>query len=195
MPARHARQGVIHRPTVRTEKDSFLDIVYDYAAAILTAMVLLVSVFTICFRIAGVDGSSMETTLYNNDRVLLSSHFYEPGYGDIVVINRYNDEPLIKRVIAVEGDKVRIDPATGMIYRNGMLLKETYTTQTTAPGDLPGTVVVPEGKLFVLGDNRAVSLDSRSESIGMIRKDDVVGKAVFRVWPLSRFGGIYGNLE
>lgn len=195
MPARHARQSVIHRPAVRTEKDSFLEIVYDYVAAILTAMVLLVSVFTICFRVAGVDGGSMETTLHHNDRILLFSHFYKPDYGDIVVINRYNDEPLIKRVIAVEGDTIRIDPATGMIYRNGMLLKETYTTQTTAPHDLSGTVTVPEGKLFVLGDNRAVSLDSRSESIGMIRKDDVVGKAVFRVWPLSRFGGIYGNLE
>jgi signal peptidase I len=178
---------------VHTEKSSFLEIVYDYVATFLTAMVLLVSVFTFCFRLAAVSGSSMESTLLHNDRVLLFSHFYEPDYGDIVVINRYGDEPLIKRVIAKAGDTVLIDDNSGFIYRNGQLLKETYTKQRTTPGDLNGVVTVPEGKLFVLGDNRGISKDSRDSSIGMVREDDVVGKAVFRIWPLSRFGRIYGN--
>ncbi len=193
MSARHARTTVIHRPKVHTEKSSFLETVYDYVATFLTAMVILVSVFTLCFRMASVSGGSMESTLLHNDRVLLFSYFYEPNYGDIVVISRCGEEPMIKRVIAKAGDTVLIDPGSGRVYRNGQLVEESYIKQITTPGDLDGVVTVPEGKLFVLGDNRGISKDSRDSTVGMIREDDVVGKAVFRIWPLSRFGFIYGN--
>lgn len=170
------------------EKSSFITTIYEYAEAILLAMLLLVLLFTFCFRVAGVNGSSMEPNLQGNDRLILAVHFYEPAYGDVVVINRYTEDPLIKRVIAVAGDSIRIDETSGQVYRNGVLLEEPYFSGMTSPKELVGEVTVPEGHIFVMGDNRSVSKDSRSVEIGMVDVEDVVGKAVLRVWPLKSFG-------
>ncbi len=183
MHARHAK-----RLYGDDGKIGFTAALYEYAEAMLFAMVLLIVLFTFCFRVAGVEGSSMEPNLYGNDRLILNVHFYEPAYGDIVVINRYTEDPLIKRVIGLEGDTIRIDATSGEIYRNGTLLEEGYINCPTFPKELADEVTVPAGHLFVLGDNREVSKDSRSLEIGMVDEEDVVGKAILRVWPLYKFG-------
>ena len=164
--------------------------IYEYAEAILVAMLLLVLLFTFVFRVATVVGGSMEPTLHTQERLILTTHFYEPTFGDIVVIDRYTQEPLIKRVIGVAGDTIRIDNVKGIVYRNGEALVENYVSGPTSPKELKGEIVVPEGHLFVLGDNRNVSKDSRSVEIGFVDTEDVVGKAVLRVWPLDRFGRV-----
>ncbi len=188
MSARHAK-----KPSVagNTEKGkTFLAAVYEYAETILFAMLLLVLLFTFIFRIAGVVGGSMEPTLYTQERLILTTHFYEPTHGDIVVIDRYTQEPLIKRVIGVAGDTIRIDGANGIVYRNGEALEEGYVSGPTSPKEMEEEVTVPAGYIFVLGDNRAVSKDSRSKEIGLVDTEDVVGKAVWRVWPINRFGAV-----
>ncbi len=185
MSARHAKS-----PTVgNAQKNKLFASLYDYVEAIVVAMVLLLVFFTFLFRIAGVRGGSMQPTLRQNDMLLLSIHMYTPHHGDVVVIDRHTQEPLIKRVIGVAGDTIFIDKQSGAVYRNGQKLEEAYIYKTfTVPNDLTEAVTVPKGHIFVLGDNRSLSKDSRDEEIGMVDLEDVVGKAIFRVWPLDRIG-------
>ncbi len=186
MSARHAKKTSI--PYMAVVKPSSLSVIYDYMETILFAMLLLVLFFTFFFRIAGVKGGSMEPTLHNGERLVLATHFYEPAHGDIVVISRYTEEPLIKRVIGVAGDTIRIDTVSGIVYRNGEPLEERYISAPTDRKEMEEEVSVPAGYIFVLGDNRPVSKDSRSESVGLVDTESVVGKAVWRIWPLNRFG-------
>ncbi len=188
MSARHAKQPTVVGNTAKGKR--FLKTVYEYAETILFAMLLIVLLFTFAFRVAGVVGGSMEPTLHTEERLLLTTHFYTPSRGDIVVIDRYTQEPLIKRIIGVAGDTIRIDGASGIVYRNGEALVERYTSSSTHPKDMDGEITIPEGYVFVLGDNRAVSKDSRSAEIGLVDTEDIVGKAMWRVWPLARFGRI-----
>ncbi len=167
---------------------------FDWVGAMVTALVVLVLLFTFIFRNVGVDGDSMQPTLQTGDRLLLSSLTNEYERGDIVVIDRYTDEPLIKRVIAVAGDTVEILSDNTLLI-NGIEQYEPYIQGYTVPRDMAGVVTVPEGRLFVMGDNRTTSKDSRLNEIGMVSVKDVVGKAIFRLWPLSSFGGVYTNLE
>ncbi len=186
MSARHAKKPSVAGTTAAGK--TFLKTVYEYAETILFAMLLLVLLFTFVFRVAGVVGDSMQPTLYTQERLILTTHFYKPSHGDIVVIDRYTQDPLVKRVIGVAGDTIRIDGVNGIVYRNGEPLTEKYVSSPTSPKDMEGEVTVPEGYIFVLGDNRGVSKDSRSEEIGFVDTEDVVGKAVWRVWPMNRFG-------
>lgn len=189
MSARHAKKTNDVTQTA-VVKPSFLSTIYEYVETVLFAMLLLVILFTFLFRVAGVKGGSMEPTLYTTERLLLTTHFYEPTHGDIVVINRYTEDPLIKRVIGVAGDTIRIDAATGIVYCNGEALQEPYVSAATDPKELIGEITVPEGYIFVMGDNRPVSKDSRSAEIGLVDTESVVGKAVWRLWPLNRFGAV-----
>ena len=145
---------------------------------------------------------SMEDTLQNRNYLILLRTAYkfgnEPKYGDIVVfesdlINEDNgkNKLLIKRVVAKGGDTIAI--RDGFVYRNGEPLDEPYTKDHYTNGAMD-EITVPEGHLFLCGDNRLVSLDSRSESVGFVDEDRLVGKAVFRLFPFSEFGGIYYNL-
>lgn len=188
MSARHAKKPSVVGTTAKSK--NFLMTVYDYAESVLFAMLCLVLLFTFVFRVAGVVGGSMEPTLYTTERLLLTTHFYEPAHGDIVVIDRYTQEPLIKRVIGVAGDTIRIDGMTGIVYRNGEALVERYISGSTSPKEMQGEVTIPDGYIFVLGDNRGVSKDSRSQEIGLVDTEDVVGKAVWRLWPIRRFGAV-----
>lgn len=186
--ARHVKSVVAQEKTAANT--SFLKTVYEYAETILFAMLLLVVLFTFVFRVASVVGGSMEPTLYTEERLILTTHFYEPQFGDVVVIDRYTQDPLIKRVIGVAGDTIRIDGEAGVVYRNGSLLEETYVSGGTSPKEMQGEITVPEGYIFVLGDNRPVSKDSRSTEIGLVDTEDVVGKAIWRIWPINRFGTV-----
>ena len=163
------------RPTAGEEggerKPDAVSSFYEWIDAAVFSLVVVVLVFTFLCRIVGVDGSSMKTTLMDRDLLILSVLPYTPERGDIVVINRYTKEPLIKRVIGVAGDTVEIDEEQHRVRINGVLLDEPYIHVPTYP------------------ENRVASLDSRS--IGLIDEGDILGKAVFRILPFDRIGSIY----
>lgn len=164
---------------------------YEWVEAAIFALVCVVLVFTFLFRIVGVDGESMQNTLMNHDRLILTRLPLHAGAGDIVVINRYTAEPLVKRVIAVEGDTIDIDPETLLVSVNGTVIDEPYLDCLTPLLGFEGPLTVGEGQVFVMGDNRVNSHDSRSSDIGLVRVKDIMGKAVFRIWPLNSIGGLY----
>ena len=168
---------------------------YEWLEALISSLIVVVLLFTLLFRIVNVSGPSMLPTLQSNDRVLLTSYFYQPKQGDVVVLTHTAklQEPIIKRVIALENQTVDIDFETGTVYVDGQALDESAYIEngiTTQPSDYTYPLTVPPGHLFVLGDNRAVSNDSRSSAVGMIDERYVLGKAEFVVFPFSRFGKI-----
>ncbi len=166
---------------------------YDVVDTMIVALVLVTVVCSCLFRLVGVRGESMLHTLQNGDKLLMFHAFYsEPDYGDIVVIARDDGEPLIKRVIAKAGDTVEIKESDMKVYLNGEMLEEPYLSFETPPlYGFTGPYTVPEDCVFVLGDNRPASHDSRDlESIGAVNVDDILGKAFFRVSPISSFGWI-----
>ena len=144
---------------------------------------------------------SMDDTLHNNDYLILWKMAYkigQPEYGDIVVFrsdlldDEGNTKLLIKRVVAVGGDTVAVKD--GYVYRNGQKLEEVYTKDGYTNGGIDETVV-PEGELFLLGDNRIVSVDSRDPSVGFVEESRLVGKAVLRLYPFDQIGGLYDNYQ
>lgn len=157
--------------------------IFYEAAAVFCTAVLATLLFFVLFRPVTVQGNSMKPTLQNGDYLLLYCFDYIPEQGDVVVIERENAEPLIKRVVAVAGDTVYIDPVTQLVYCNGERLEEPYLTTTTPPLGMTEAVTVPEGHIFVLGDNRYNSHDSRSDDIGMVNVESVIGKALVRLYP------------
>lgn len=167
---------------------------YDWVQALVVSLVAIVLLFTFAVRVVAVDGDSMLPTLESNDRLLLSCFDTAYERGDIVVIDRYTDEPLIKRVVAVAGDTVRIDK-NGDLYINDVYQDEPYITGYNVRRDFTEPATVPYGCVFVLGDNRTISKDSRMAEIGMVSCKDIVGKVLWRVWPLGAIGDVYENLD
>ena len=136
--------------------------------------------------------SSMEATLWQGDLILVWSLGYEPEQGDIVVLTQesYQEDSIVKRVIATAGDWVDMDK-DGNVYVNNVLLEEPYVTdKALGISDITFPYQVPEGRILVLGDHRATSVDSRSSTIGSVSEEFLVGKILFRVWPLSGIGVI-----
>ncbi|MBQ8752259.1 MAG: signal peptidase I [Clostridia bacterium] len=165
---------------------------YDVVSVLTVALALVSLLFTFIFRQVTVVGDSMNDTLMDQDRLLVSCLFYTtPERGDIVIVDRYTEEPLIKRVIAVAGDSVYIDPTTGLLYLNGEVQDEPYVHYENFLYDLYEPVMVPDGCVFVMGDHRNNSLDSRTSTIGFVDVRDIAGKALFRIRPLSEFGSVY----
>ncbi len=164
----------------------------EWVQIICCALAFITCLFTFLGRMVDVHGSSMEPTLVNGERLILSSLPYTPDYGDIVVVCREaGEEPLIKRVIGLAGDTIRIDETTGVVYRNEQPLDEPYTAGATAVEQMRAPVTVPEGMVFIAGDNRISghSLDSRT--FGCVSAEDVVGKVLFRLTPWDKIGGLY----
>ena len=131
-------------------------------------------------------GSSMSPTLNDGD-ILVSVKSSDFERQDIVAFY-YNNKILVKRVIARSGEWVAIDEA-GNVTVNGEVLEEPYLIdRALGECDLEMPYQVPEGKLFVMGDHRSVSVDSRSSAVGCVSEEQIVGKLVFRIWPLSAIG-------
>lgn len=167
---------------------------YEWMSTLIVALLVIVVLFTFFFRVIRVEGDSMVPTLNGGDQLLLSTMVTQYQRGDIVVVDRYTVEPLIKRIIAIGGDTLSIDEG-GHVYLNGLLLSEPYATPFTPQKGCVDSVVIPYGYVFLMGDNRMVSLDSRSEEVGLVLEKDIVGKVVFRLSPLPSLGGVYDNLE
>ena len=167
---------------------------YDWIQSLISALLICVLVFVFVARIMDVHGTSMFPTLNNGDKVLVSDLFYEPQRGDIVVFKKdsYDDnKALVKRVVAVAGDVVNIDFEKGVVYVNGEALEEDYIdVLTTTKIDFIGPQTVPDNCLFVMGDNRNASTDSRDKRIGMVDKRLVIGKVLLVVYPFDSFGGV-----
>ena len=160
-----------------------------YLSNIAFVFFLLIVIFTLCFRITCVDGRSMNNTLMDGDYVLLLNDFLCGDYeqGDVIVASKEsfrNGERIIKRVIATEGQWVDINFETGTVKVDGKILDEPYiSTPTVTPEGLTFPLRVEDGCVFVLGDNRALSMDSRHPQIGQIDCREIVGKAFFIFFP------------
>jgi signal peptidase I len=162
---------------------------YEWIQALVCSVLAVVLVFTFGVRLIGVDGHSMVPTLQNADRLLVSNpifyHHYK--YGDIVIVRKgafANGEPIVKRVIATGGQTVDIDFNTGTVKVNGKTLKENYINELTrTPEGMNFPLTVPKGSIFVMGDNRNDSNDSRNPQLGTVDTRYVIGRAFFLAFP------------
>lgn len=186
----------------KDEKISLVKSIFEWLEVIITAIIAVVVIFTFVFKVVTIEGGSMRETLHNGDKVIISNMFYTPKQGDIVVVSRNIDNsvdeassvPIIKRIIATQGQTVDIDFEQGIVFVDGVALDEPYTrTPTNLKYDIEFPVLVSDGCVFVLGDNRNDSRDSRSSLIGdngMIDTRYILGKAVLRFMPFDKFGGL-----
>lgn len=162
---------------------------YEWVQALVCSVLTVVLVFTFGIRLIGVDGHSMVPTLQDGDRLLVTTFLLSGDYeyGDIVIIQKGSfagGEPIVKRVIATGGQTVDIDFETGAVYVDGTLLEEDYINELTFVEE--GTefpLTVPEGSIFVMGDNRNHSSDSRDASLGTVDTRYVIGRAVILAFP------------
>ncbi len=178
------------------KKNNWFKELYEWAQAIAVAMVLALLINQFLFALVQVEGSSMLPTLQSKERLVVTKLFYKPKEKDIVVVkSRELGKFIIKRVIAVPGDVLDIRPETGNVIVNGEVLDEPYILEKLRSGGSANAypLTVPEGYVFVMGDNRNNSQDSRN--LGLVAYEDVVGRASLRIAPFSRFGGLYENLE
>ena len=163
----------------------------EWYEALISAALVLVLIFSFFFRIIQVDGSSMVPTLTHGDKLIVWAAGYTPQRGDVVIVDSYTSsgKPLVKRVIAKGGDTVSIDYATGTVAVNGEVLQEDYIAEPTYLGyDVTFPYTVPEGTVFVMGDNRNQSLDSRSTYVGCIDERDILGRVLLCFMPFTDFG-------
>ncbi len=198
----------------KTEKRTLLSDLAEVLETVFVSVFVVILLFAYVIRPVTVDGQSMESTLQDGDRLLMTDLLYTPERGDIVIVDNTHsylydengnlieseglpqEKRLIKRVIAVGGEEINIDFETGTVTIDGEVLDEPYINNLTTIDEYGFTypVVVPEGYYFVMGDNRQNSTDSRSPYVGFVPEDAVLGKAIFRITP-SNFGGIYGNTK
>lgn len=184
--------------TTESNKKSFTKTVIEFLSIISTSIVAIMIIFTFVFRIVGVSGPSMMNTLNNGDWLVVSAFITEPERGDIVIITQPNsfNEPIVKRVIAVGGDTIDIDFKTATVYINGKEINEPYLGSSTITDDgaWQYPLTLEEGQVFVMGDNRQHSSDSRSPYIGLIDENYILGQVLFRFSPISEFK-IFGDYD
>lgn len=184
----------IHNTKEQNKQISKRDIV-SMLVYIGSVIVLALLLNTFVIQKVQVEGSSMYSTLHDNDQLLLekmSYRFSDPQRFDIVIFHPVSEAKgklYIKRVIGLPGETIQIKD--GLIYINGKQLEESYGLQEISdPGIASDPIVIGTNEYFVLGDNREASDDSRKSWIGLISRDSIAGKAVYRIWPFSRFGKI-----
>lgn len=180
--------------------------IFDWLESILMAVLIIVLLFTFIVRVNTVDGESMLPTLTGGQKLIVTDLFYTPSYNDIVIVQAPKldgGKPIVKRIIGLPGDTIRIDFDNGIVYRNGtalpveekggLIYEDGHTINDLTTRNLEMVsgqdYTVPEDSYFVMGDNRNNSKDSRLFSaIGFIDRKYIAGRAVFSVFPLNTFG-------
>lgn len=165
------------------QKKAFRQALGSTISVLLVVAALAVLIATLFLPVLQISGTSMEPTLYNGDIIiLLKTKGYQQG--DLCSF-AYENKYLIKRIIGTPGDSIEID-GDGLVYVNGTLLEEPYVTEKAlGECDLEFPYQVPDNHYFVMGDHRSTSIDSRSSVIGSVNRDQIVGRVLLRVWPLS----------
>lgn len=188
-------------------KDKVKADIYDWIEVFVSALAIVVIMLSFVLRIATVKGHSMERTLSDSQVVVMSNMFYTPAQGDIIVIQQnggYFETPIVKRVIATGGQTLSIDfekwevkvdgnvidESSYVYFRNTSMDVEEYYSVYDAYLDTNGVMTVPEGYLFVMGDNRNESSDSRSIYVGFVRESEVLGKVIFRMFQINKIGAV-----
>ncbi len=206
MEEKEKNKIVAHKRTITAkEKDDTItltEFLFDWIGTMIAALVVVLLLLTFVVRQVTVSGGSMTDTLKNDDRLLVTNFMYTPQNGDIVVISHgsnYSD-PIIKRVIATGGQRLDINYDTGEVIVDGVLQNEPYIKGTTRMLSNSLSLeeydnIIPEGYVFVMGDNREGSLDSRSKEIGLIPLNNIIGKAQWRISPFDKFGTVYYNMQ
>ena len=171
------------------KKPRRIDTLFDFAELFVFTLAAVIILLSFVFRHSVVDGDSMMNTLQDGEHLIISDLFYTPERGDIVVFEDYSTtlrKPLIKRIIAIEGDTVKI--VGHSVYVNGELLEEDYIFVDYAYPQHVIELTVGEGEVFVMGDHRNASTDSRS--FGTVDEDAILGKVILRFYPFSKFGKV-----
>lgn len=182
-----------HEKNTEKPRGRFHSELFDWAEALLISLTAVILIFVFGVRVIGVQGSSMEPTLQDSNQMLVSNLFYTPEKGDIVIITKdqFMTSPIVKRVIATEGDTIDIDFQNGIVLVNGQVLQEYYIAEPTyTQFDMTFPQTVPENCIFVMGDNRNHSTDSRYSQLGMVDTRYVIGHVLMRVYPFSEIGTV-----
>ncbi len=170
----------------KNTKSSVKKELYDWADSLAVSLAIVVFLFNFVIMTVQVDGPSMENTLHDEERLIISNLFYEPKNFDIVVLTRDNDDPIIKRVIATEGQVIDIDEETGEVTVDGKVIDEPYIKEAILDrGDAVYPQEVPPNSIFVMGDNRNNSLDSRV--LGSFENKHILGRVIIRISPFGKW--------
>ena len=182
--------GMLDREIERLErKESLICLGRDFLMSLITVAAIIIIITNFWISVLQIDGSSM-SPLFQKDEIVLSIKSANPIKNDVIAFNQ-NNKLYIKRVVAIEGDKVSID-SEGIVSVNDEILDEPYVTKLSlGNSDIEFPYIVPFGTVFVLGDNREISFDSRDSRFGPVSTGQIVGEVTFIVWPLSRAGKVF----